>query len=105
MADEKQFLIIYCFLVRHILSDIEENEYAATDVRLYPNPVEDRLSLQLPDNIHCEKVKIYGIDSRLLKAQDDDFESIDLSRLAQGVYIVKINLNEGQIYTEKIVVK
>ena len=85
--------------------DIEENEYAAANVKLFPNPVEDRLSLQLSGNASCESVEIYGIDGRLLKSQNDDFENIDVSSLSRGLYIAKINLSDGNVYTDKIVVR
>ena len=48
---------------------------------------------------------IYGIDSRLLKMQNDDFENIDVSDLSGGIYITKITLDNGITYTDKIVIK
>ena len=85
--------------------DIEENEYATANASLFPNPVEDRLSLQLSGNASCKNVEIYGIDGSLLKSQNDDFEKIDVSALPTGLYIAKINLNDGTMFTEKVVVK
>ena len=85
--------------------DIEENEYATTKASLFPNPVEDRLSLQLSGNASCKNVEIYGIDGRLLKSQNDNFENIDVSDLPTGLYIAKINLNNGTMFTEKVVVR
>jgi hypothetical protein len=85
--------------------DIEENIYEMSDVNLFPNPVGDKLSLQLPLNTHCNEVKIYNIAGILLKTQNNNFDNIDLSYLSQGVYIVKINLNDGYICTKKIVKK
>ena len=85
--------------------DIEENEYATTKASLFPNPVEDRLSLQLSGNVSCKNVGIYGIDGRLLKSQNDNFENIDVSDLPTGLYIAKINLNDGTVFTEKVVVR
>ena len=85
--------------------DIEENEYATTKASLFPNPVEDRLSLQLSGNASCKNVEIYGIDGRLLKSQNDNFENIDVSDLPTGLYIAKINLNNGAVFTEKVVVR
>ena len=85
--------------------DIEENEYATTKASLFPNPVEDRLSLQLSENVSCKNVGIYGIDGRLLKSQNDNFENIDVSDLPTGLYIAKINLNDGTVFTEKVVVR
>ena len=85
--------------------DIEENEYATANASLFPNPVEDRLSLQLSGNASCKNVEIYGIDGRLLKSQNDNFENIDVSDLPTGLYIAKINLNDGTVFTEKVVVR
>ena len=85
--------------------DIEENEYATANASLFPNPVEDRLSLQLSGNASCKNVEIYGIDGRLLKSQNDNFENIDVSDLPTGLYIAKINLNNGAVFTEKVVVR
>ena len=85
--------------------DIEENEYATANASLFPNPVEDRLSLQLSENVSCKNVGIYGIDGRLLKSQNDNFENIDVSDLPTGLYIAKINLNDGTVFTEKVVVR
>ena len=85
--------------------DIEENEYATANASLFPNPVEDKLSLQLSGNVSCNNVEIYGIDGRLLKSQNDDFENIDVSALPTGLYIAKISLNDGTVFTEKVVVR
>ena len=85
--------------------DIEENDYAAANVKLFPNPVDDMLSIQLSGNASCENVEIYGIDGRLMKSQNYDFENIDVSSLSSGLYIAKINLSDGNVYTDKIVVK
>lgn len=85
--------------------DVEENEYNPSGVKLFPNPVEDMLTLQLSEDIACEEVDIYSIGGRLLKSQNSDLNKIDLSSLSQGVYIVKIKLSNGYIYTEKVVRK
>ena len=85
--------------------DIEENEYDLSGVKLFPNPVNDMLTLQLPECIVCEEVNIYSIDGRLLKKQNSDLDKINLSSLSQGIYHVKIKLSDGYIYTEKVVKK
>ena len=45
----------------------------------------------------------YGIDGRLLKTQNSDFDNIDVSNLSSGVYIMKIYLGNEENYTEKFV--
>ena len=83
--------------------DIDENEYDISDARLFPNPAEDRLSLRLSEDVSCMNVEIYGIDGRLLKSQNDNFENIDVSGLCSGIYIAKIYLEDGTIVSKKIV--
>jgi hypothetical protein len=78
---------------------------AANYYSLYPNPVDDRLVLKLADEHKCENVSVYSIDGRMLKSQDSDFENIDVSALTRGVYFVRIILQEGSVFTEKIVIK
>ena len=78
---------------------------AADYYSLYPNPVDDRLVLKLADEHKCENVAIYSIDGRIIKSQDSDFENIDVSALTRGVYFVRIRLQEGSVFTEKIVIK
>ena len=85
--------------------DIEENEYATANASLFPNPAEDKLSLQVSGNVSCKNVEIYGIDGRMLKSQNEDFENIDVSNLSSGLYIAKIKLSDGNVFTEKVVVK
>ena len=78
---------------------------AANYYSLYPNPADDRLVLKLADEHKCENVSVYSIDGRMLKSQDSDFDNIDVSALTRGVYFVRIRLQEGSVFTEKIVIK
>ena len=78
---------------------------AANYYSLYPNPVDDRLVLKLADEHKCENVSVYSIDGRMLISQNTDFENIDVSALTRGVYFVRIRLQEGSVFTEKIVIK
>lgn len=85
--------------------DIEEYEHNQSGIKLFPNPVTDMLTLQLSGDVICKEVNIYGIDGRLLKTQDSNLDKIDLNSLSQGVYLVKIRLSDGYVYTEKVVVR
>lgn len=86
-------------------TDVDENGYKLPEAMLFPNPADDKLSLRISGDISCDNVMIYGIDGRLLKMQNDDFENIDVSDLSGGIYITKITLDNGITYTDKIVIK
>ena len=71
---------------------------------LYPSPAKDRLALRFNNNNEsCNEIRIYSIDGRLLKTQNDNFEDIDVSNLPSGVYIMKIISANGEVSTEKFV--
>ena len=73
------------------------------DYVLFPSPAKDRLSLRFEDNAFGNEIKIYGIDGRLLKTQNSDFDNIDISDLPSGIYVMKIMSGNGVTSTEKFV--
>ena len=90
---------------KSLTEDVAEIDGFNRQYELYPNPADDRLVLKLADEHKCENVAIYSIDGRMLKSQDSDFDNIDVSALTRGVYFVRIRLQEGSVFSEKIVIK
>lgn len=79
-----------------------ENETLGS-VRLYPNPVIDLLYVFAPADVL--KVSIYDLQGkRLFDETTNSGESIDLSNLQSGVYIVKVLANETTT-TKRIIKK
>lgn len=72
-------------------------ESLATDgvaLSVYPNPTADILYLCLPDGIEpaAASVAIYSVNGKQMWAADGlATSSLDVSRLAQGVYILTVN--------------
>ena len=89
------------------IDDIAINEIEESiDYVLFPSPGNDKITLKFNNhyyNTTDNEIKIYGIDGRLLKIQNSDFDNIDISNLSSGVYIMKIYLGNGESYTEKFV--
>lgn len=61
---------------------------------LYPNPVTDSLSITSASQ-NIEKAAIYNISGMLVKTVDKNLETIDVSNLTAGTYLVKIYTSEG----------
>lgn len=61
---------------------------------LYPNPVADVLYLSKSTET-VEKVQVYNMSGTLVKSGGKNTESIDLSNLIQGTYLVKVYTNDG----------
>jgi hypothetical protein len=65
---------------------------------LYPNPVNDLLHIR--NNDICS-VEIY--DVKLAKLYQGNTNCINMSCFSKGVYIIKINLNDGFFVIKQIV--
>jgi hypothetical protein len=71
----------------------------------YPNPVTDILNISSEKNINS--VYVYSIDGQLVLNQvyhNTEIE-LDLSKLKTGIYLVKVNLNDGSQKNLKIIKK
>jgi len=79
-----------------------------TDFKLYPNPVQDKLNLNLEGfngNINIKIIDSYG---RLVTYKkilnENDFYSLDFSSLSNGLYIIEVMNNKGKV-TQKVLKK
>lgn len=68
------------------------------EVRLFPNPIANTLTLQ-GLNTSVENVSIYELSGRLVKTFqiNKSIETIDLSSLSSGSYILKIETSNGMV--------
>jgi pectate lyase len=72
-------------------------------VMLYPNPVTNNLYLS-SSNQKIKNVMIYSITGALVKSISNNVDSIDVSNLNAGSYLVKVTTDEGS-FTQKIIKK
>lgn len=79
---------------------LSDTSFTHMEVRLYPNPVTNRLTIELPATIELESVKLYTVLGQEKKSAQSS--PVDLSDLESGVYLVKVNTNQGQL-TKKII--
>ncbi|MBT8261929.1 MAG: T9SS type A sorting domain-containing protein [Bacteroidia bacterium] len=70
-------------------------------VSIYPNPATTRINIQVPGNIEITNVALYDVLGKNTGATLVN-GSVDVSNLAQGVYILNIQSNRGTL-TQKIV--
>ena len=71
----------------------------------YPNPASSTLHMDIsPDVIdQMSEISLYDVSGRLVKTQQSGFGSIDISGLATGMYVMKVTLDDGKVFEEKIV--
>jgi hypothetical protein len=70
-------------------------EFTLNDLKIYPNPTKDIISLDSEENINEIKVfNLSGQELMVLESQKSHFD-IDLSDLASGLYFIKISTDKG----------
>ncbi|MCW1148171.1 fibronectin type III domain-containing protein [Flavobacterium lacisediminis] len=79
-------------------SDFSQNNL---EVKLYPNPVRDILNIEIENDI--QSIEIYNIQGQ--KVLSSNQKQINVSDLATGMYMVRIQDIDNKIATKKIVIK
>lgn len=64
------------------------NDYAGSEMKVYPNPIEDILFIESNKNI--ERIEIYDLFGKKLKLFVPSANFINLSDLKQGMYLLRI---------------
>lgn len=79
------------------------------DMRLYPNPAQDQLKLELVgDNIYFRNISVHNVVGQKvidLKTQKTVTEKINLSQLPAGMYILKAETDKGMVMRKFEVIK
>ncbi len=96
---------IYKGTLQDIVSGIEDTEYQPLDLKLYPNPAKNQLSISnLPSSFYGS-VNIYNATGQLIqtgKKTGTEF-GIETQRLKSGVYFIQIKTPNGSVVTRKFI--
>ena len=90
-------------LYKHTLNDVPSNipDFDLTETTVYPNPTNGLINIQ-SDNV-IVKAQVYNVaGSMLLTQQGNDIQTMELSRLSNGVYILVLTDEAGSVETIKI---
>ena len=69
----------------------------------YPNPAHDALHLQYSPDVQPKQIELYDLQGRLVRTQNDHLESLSLQGLAAGQYVMKVTMEGGDTFTDKVV--
>ena len=73
-------------------------------VKLYPNPAKNVLQITLTKGIKIKKIIVYNMQSESLMQRKEAINSLDISNLQPGSYILEIQTNNTTL-KEKFIVK
>lgn len=69
----------------------------------YPNPVQDQIRISFSPDVQPAKVELYDLQGHLVRTQQSHFEHIDMSRLPAGTYTLRVIMEDGKTYSDKVV--
>ena len=79
---------------------------SAIEVRpycFYPNPTHDALYLQYSPDVQPRQIEFYDLQGRMVCTQRNGLESIDMSQLSVGTYTMRITMEDGKTFSDKVV--
>lgn len=81
--------------------DIEDIEDDVANIEIYPNPVTDKLYINMPDN---GLVKLFSISGQLIESVllERGTQTIDFNNYKDGIYLIQIN-QKNKTIIEKII--
>lgn len=82
---------------------VAEMNVALRPYLCYPNPVTDRLNIKYSPDATPKTVELYDLQGRLIGTQTSDFESIDMKQLPAGTYTMRVVLDNGKAYSDRII--
>ena len=69
----------------------------------WPNPVQDQLSLNYSPDVQPQAIELYDLQGRLVRSQTTGFESLSMEGLAAGQYVMKVTMEDGKVFTDKVI--
>lgn len=74
------------------------------DVLLYPNPANHMVTLEPSDGVEIKSIKIYDVLGKKIKLGVSDNNTLNVSSLSDGIYLINIFSNTGSI-SKKLIIK
>ena len=100
--------LYYLFVPYKWISSVgidEQSNFDALDVKLYPNPANDILTVEVKNisNSKAEIILYNAIGQHVYQSSFTGKQQIDVSSLPQGIYLLQINDIEGNRIERKII--
>lgn len=85
------------------LWNLDETSDIVRPYLFYPNPAQSRLHLQFSPDVKPTQVELYDLQGRLVRTQGDAFDSLDLGMLPAGTYTLRVTMEDGRVFSDKVV--
>jgi photosystem II stability/assembly factor-like uncharacterized protein len=91
------------YTIEYSSLDIPELEKSSNLISLFPSPAQDILNIQTQEVI--KDISVYSVLGKKVAVSIISKNSVDVSNLAQGIYLVKITTEEEKTFSSKFIIK
>jgi hypothetical protein len=102
-VDIQETIILNEALDRSTLG-INSTSFVSNNLKLFPNPVTSNLNIKLLNDSSISSARIMDLNGRTIMTVDDINNSINVSNLQSGMYLIVIESSKGN-YTKKFLKK
>ena len=95
--------LYYFFLTDDDPLETNEGEIKIRPYAFWPNPVQDQMSLKYSPDVQPQTIELFDLQGRLVRSQTANFESLSMAGLAAGQYVMKVTMEDGKVFTDKVV--
>ena len=61
------------------------------------------LCIHISPDVQPKQIEFYDLQGRLVRTQSKAFESIDMSQLPAGTYTLRVTMEDGKVFSDKVV--
>jgi len=102
-SGEEEIRLDYLTLINQ--DALSTQDFFASSLKIYPNPAKTTITIKSPDQTQIDSVELYNIlGLRVLSTTNLVNDSIDVSEMATGVYLLKVNAGTNSV-TKRIVIE
>ncbi len=93
---------MYYYLVPEVTS---VDELSFINAKIFPNPTSDFIKVDLSNDQINIRAEIYSLEGKLMQTEADLNKDISLEQLTQGIYLLQLRNQKGDILLTKKVIK
>ena len=93
----------FYFIVNDDYDALEEQGVIIRPYSFYPSPTQTELHLQYSPDVQPKQIELYDLQGRLVRSQSKSLESLNMAGLPAGTYTMRVMLEGGKVFSDKVV--
>ena len=94
---------VFYVVVNDDYDALEEEGLIVRPYAYWPNPAQDELHLQFSPDVTPTQIELYDLQGRLVHMQRKGLESLNMEGLASGAYTMRVTLEGGKVFSDKVI--